>query len=105
MQDELKEIISKYNLVDRGMKLFENFLDDVMSDEQDQFYDLFKLYSREKMYVAVRTISYVLDNWPRINDNHIVEIISVGYESQVIGNYEIIFSADGKLESKRFAIN
>lgn len=105
IQDELKDIITKYNIVHRSMKLFWEYIDELMNNEQEELHSMLKLNCRDKIYASVHTISYNLDNWPNINDNHVAVIISAVYENEGIGNYEIIFSVDGKQESKRFERN
>ncbi len=102
--EELNNIILKYNIPKKSMKLYLDYIANLESTNQEIFHDIQEQFYKDKIYAEIQTISYVLGNWGEANEENIVVSISMICENQGIGNYEVTFSVDGDVISENLEI-
>lgn len=96
IQEELKDIIRKYDIPERAMKTYQDYIENLESIN----HEIQEQYCKDNIYSEIQTISYVIEKWEEGNEESIAVNISMVYENQEIGNYEVIFSVEGKVKSE-----
>ena len=98
IQEELKDIIRKYDIPERAMKTYQDYIENLESINHEIYHEIQEKYCKDNIYSEIQTISYVIEKWEEGNEESIAVNISMVYENQEIGNYEVIFSVEGKVK-------
>lgn len=100
MLEQFKELIKRYNLVEKAKDSFWINFNNYREEEKDEFKENFGDYKEEKLNVWLHSISYNI--WPESDYEYIVVRMKMEYDNKTVGEFKACYSMSGEYEDDYF---
>lgn len=104
MQEQLKTLIKKYNIIEKTKESFWSNFHSYRKEEAEEFEENFSEYQQEKLNVWLHSIHYGVKNWPECDYEYIVVRMEMEYNNKAVGKYEACYNMSGGYEDDYFVI-
>ncbi|MCM1179626.1 MAG: hypothetical protein NC347_05165 [Clostridium sp.] len=104
MLKELQEIITKNNYIEKTKESFWKTFKNYQVECLEEFNEVFCPYRAERMNIIANDVSFLVHNWPDEDYCCIVINLTIEYNDEIVGYYDVHYTLDGDVDDDFFVI-